>query len=123
LFGHGPEVLLSARRARDYVTAHNGLRTVVWEQQLEGIPVYEAVLLASVTKRGELASLSSQFLPDPGQAAKLGTPELAAGRPPTLSARAALRKAVEEVGEEEVADEAVAEIAGPPRTTTHEQRF
>jgi len=82
LFGHGPEVLLSARRTRDYVTTHNRLRTVVWEQQLDGIPVYEAMLLANVTGLGELASLSSQFLPDLEQAAKLGTPERVAGRPP-----------------------------------------
>jgi len=122
LFGHGPEVLLSARRTRDYVTTHNRLRTVVWEQQLDGIPVYEAMLLANVTGLGELASLSSQFLPDPEQAAKLGTPERIAGRPPSLQARAALRKAVDEVGEE-VADSAIAEIGGPAPAANHEQRF
>ncbi|HXJ37942.1 MAG TPA: M36 family metallopeptidase, partial [Bryobacteraceae bacterium] len=122
LFGHGPEVLLSARRARDYVTAHNQLRTLVWEQQLEGIPVYEATLLAYVTARGELASLSSQFLPDPEQAAKLGTPERVVGRQPSLPARDALRKAVDEVGEE-VAAAAIAEIGGPAEAASHEQRF
>ena len=122
LFGHGPEVLLSARRARDYVTAHNQLRTLVWEQQLEGIPVYEATLLANVTARGELASLSSQFLPDPEQAAKLGTPERVVGRQPSLPARDALRKAVDEVGEE-VAAAAIAEIGGPAEAASHEQRF
>src|SRR5882724_1531924 len=122
LFGHGPEVLLSARRARDYVTAHNRLRTVVWEQQLDGIPVYEATLLANVTGQGELAGLSSQFLPDPEQAAKLGTPERRAGRQPSLAAREALRKAVDEVGEE-VADSAIAEIGGPAPAGSREQRF
>ena len=48
LFGHGPEVLEQARLARDYATPHNGLRTVVWEQQVDGIALFEAVLIANV---------------------------------------------------------------------------
>src|SRR5262249_31314471 len=31
LFGHGPEALAAARIKREFVTAHNGLKTVVWE--------------------------------------------------------------------------------------------
>ena len=46
LFGHGPELLDQARVSRDYVTAHNGLRTVVWEQQLDGITIFQAVLIS-----------------------------------------------------------------------------
>jgi outer membrane protein assembly factor BamB len=64
LFGHGSEVLSSARIARDFVTPHNGMRTVVWEQQLDEIPVFEAVLIGHITRRGELVCLSSQFLPN-----------------------------------------------------------
>src|SRR5262245_22626399 len=78
LFGHGAEILNGARVKRDYVDAHNGLRTVVWEQQLDGIPVYQSVLMGHVTRNGELASLSSQFVPDPAAGASAGTPGRAA---------------------------------------------
>src|SRR5436190_3615135 len=73
LFGHGPEALNAAKIKREFVTPHNGLRTTVWEQQLDGIPVFQGVLVAHITDRGELAALSSQFLADPAQAADRGT--------------------------------------------------
>lgn len=38
LFGHGSDILKGARKTRDYVTEHNGMRTVVWQQELDGIP-------------------------------------------------------------------------------------
>ena len=69
LFGHGAEALGAARVAREYVTPHNGLRTVVWEQQAQGISVFEGVLISHTTKRGELVTISSQFLPDAAGAA------------------------------------------------------
>ena len=74
LFGYGAEILASSRVTRDYVTPHNGLRTVVWEQQVDGIPVFEGVLAAHTTKKGELAVVSSHFLADPKAAAAIGTP-------------------------------------------------
>src|SRR5204863_5423368 len=40
LFGHGAEVLDSARLVRDYVTEHNSLRTTLWQQQADGIRVF-----------------------------------------------------------------------------------
>ncbi len=64
LFGHDTRVLAQARNTRDYVTEHNGMRTVVWEQELDGIPVFEAVFYGHITKNGELVSLSSQFMPE-----------------------------------------------------------
>src|ERR1043166_7837134 len=54
LFGHGPEVLNSARVQRDYTTPHNGMQTTIWQQQLDDIDVFEAVLMAHVTAQGEL---------------------------------------------------------------------
>jgi hypothetical protein len=75
LFGHSSEILSAARISREYVTAHNGLRTVVWEQQLDGIPVFEAVLYGHIGKNGELVNLSSQFLPALAAAADAGVPE------------------------------------------------
>ena len=72
LFSHGAEALANARITRKYVTPHNGLRTVVWEQELDGIPVFEGLLCAHITKNGELVSLSSQFVPHPAAAADTG---------------------------------------------------
>ena len=63
LFGHGLEVLTNATMKDDFVTPHNGLRTVVWEQQLDGIPVFEGLLIGHITRRGELVNLSSHFVP------------------------------------------------------------
>ena len=64
LFGHGPEVLDESRKTRDYVDTHNGLRTVVWQQQLNGVPVFHSLLKAHVTKRGELVNVGSAFVRD-----------------------------------------------------------
>ena len=36
LFGFGPEALDDANVQRDYVSAGNGARTVVWQQQVTG---------------------------------------------------------------------------------------
>src|SRR5580693_9425637 len=63
LFSHGPEVLASARVKRDFVTAHNGLHTKVWQQQFGDIPVFEAFLVSHTTAKGELVNISSRFLP------------------------------------------------------------
>ena len=76
LFGHGAEVLATATLKRDFVTPHNGLRTVIHEQQLDQIPVYEALLMGHITQRGELVNLSSQFLPNLEEAATVGTPRI-----------------------------------------------
>src|ERR1043166_4462693 len=101
LFGHGAEVLVPATLKREFVTAHNGLRTVVWEQQLDEIPVYEGLLMGHITKRGELVNLSSQFLPRLVEAANAGTPNRAAViAAPIITATEALVRAGKSIGEE-----------------------
>lgn len=69
LFGHGPEALAAARVKRDFTNAHSGLHTVVWEQQVDGIPVFESLLVSHVTRRGELVNVASHFLPAAEKAA------------------------------------------------------
>lgn len=64
VLGHDASALENARVARDYVTGHNGLRTVVWEQSVAGIPVFEALLQSHITAKGELVSLSDEFSTD-----------------------------------------------------------
>ena len=80
LFGFGAEVLLPARVLRRMQTPRSGLRTVVWQQQAAGVPVFEGILIAHTTREGRLVSLSSRFLPalfppTISEAANLGIPE------------------------------------------------
>jgi hypothetical protein len=69
LFGFGPEAITNATVQRDDVSAGNGARTVVWQQQVAGVPVFNALLIGHITSAGELACLSSEFIPSPAQAA------------------------------------------------------
>lgn len=101
MFGHGPEVLDKARIKRDFVARRSGLRTVVWEQRLDDIPIYEGVMVGHTTARGELAGLSSQFIADPERAADAGTPNRAALQAnPTISVEQAVLFAAEAVEEQ-----------------------
>ena len=113
LFGHGPEVLSSARVKRDFVTAHNGLHTKVWQQQFGGIPVFEALLISHTTAKGELVNISSRFLPDPAAAANAAAtdPSLLQANPPVTAPQALLAVA-ENMDEPLTADEvAIAQSA------------
>jgi len=100
LFGHDASALATARITRDSVGPHNGLRTVVWEQVLDGIPVFESVLIGHITKRGELVAISSLFIADPAGAANRGTPNRAAllAQPP-VSAEEAIARAAASLGD------------------------
>lgn len=112
LFGHGAEALDNAWIRRETVGPHNGLRTVVWQQQAASIPIFEAVLIAHTTRGGELVNLSSSFLPDPEQAAQQA--DLAAGRTsaiPAIAARAAVKYAAENVGDT-FTEEQVVSVSG-----------
>ncbi len=108
LFGHGPEVLNRARVKREFVTPHNGLRTVVWEQQVDGIPLFEAILIAHTTRAGELVNLSSRFVADPERAADRGVSNRATlVVQPDVSARRAVAVAAENIGSKVAEEEIV----------------
>jgi hypothetical protein len=99
LLGHDASVLNSANVARDYVTAHNGLRTVVWEQTQDGIPVYDGLLVSHITRNGELVSLADHFVSDPAKAAAAGTPNrVALLAKSSISAAAAIARAAANIG-------------------------
>ncbi len=95
VFGHNSDVLTQARIKRDYVTAHNGLRTVIWEQMLDDIPVFDGALAGHITRNDELVNLSSLFVTDVVGAANRGTPNRAAlvASPPLSAAEAVVRAA------------------------------
>ncbi|HTY87092.1 MAG TPA: M36 family metallopeptidase [Candidatus Acidoferrum sp.] len=100
LFGFGPEALNDAVVQRDYVSTANGARTVGWQQQLAGVPVFNALLIGHITPAGELACLSSEFIPSPDQAADpalLAAVESGADLP--FSAPQALAAAVTNAGD------------------------
>ena len=79
LFGAGAEMLNSTRITREETGMHDGIRTVVWSQHLDEVPVFGAVLTGNITRRGELLTLCNMLVP---------SPEVASGR--SNSERAAL---------------------------------
>jgi uncharacterized repeat protein (TIGR01451 family) len=114
LFRHGPEVLQGAVKKREFVTEHNGVRSTVWEQHLDGIPVHEAVFMAHVTRQGELVAVSSEFLPNPAAAAELENPKRKALQlQPPVSAEAAVVRAIENLGEKSPAEALVLRAVNP----------
>jgi uncharacterized repeat protein (TIGR01451 family) len=123
LFGHGAGALGLASIQRDYVTPHNGLRTVAWQQRVDDIPVADGLLIGHVTKKGELVSVSSRFLPNPDQAAQAGARTIPARRAsPTLKAEEAVAGAASNLGET-VGVESVWAAEPEPRGKDKHQRF
>ncbi len=110
LFGHGPEALEAARIKRSWHDSKSGLRTTVWEQELDGVPVFESVFVAHTGRGGELAAVSSQFVPSLLAAADKGNPNWrAASKAPKISARRAVVESGKNLGvalrEEEIEEE------------------
>lgn len=99
LFGHGAEALGQGVLKRDSRHRRNGVRTVVWQQELDGIPVFNALLAAHTTAKGELVSVTSAFVPDLGRAANRIANRAALRNAPAISSRAAVVRAAENVGE------------------------
>ena len=122
LFGHGPEPLARARLKRDFVDKHNGLRTVVWEQHLNDIPVYEAVLIGHVTREGELVNLASQFVPAAEPAAAAQANRAARPTAPLISASQAIARAALAL-EEDLSAELIVALDAEPQGAEQRQRF
>ena len=100
LFGYDAEALKAARLRKDFTSRRNGVRSILWQQQVDDIPVFEGVMLGHLTSQGELVSLSSQFIADPVRAADLGTPNRAALRlAPAIAAVQAVVIAAESLEE------------------------
>ncbi len=122
LFGHDAAVLERAEVKRDYMTAHNGTRTVVWQQRHEGVEVFEAVFVAHTTKDGELMNVASQFLPDETRAAAPADVLALAGAGPAISAERSLRNAVVDLDPEAGEDQVVTAL-DEPSGVERRQRF
>ncbi len=101
LFGHDAGVLSSTRIQRDYVTERNGLRTTVWEQLVDGIPVFEGTLVGNITRKGELVNISSHLLADAPAAATRGNANRSTlVNAPTVSPAAAIANAARNINAE-----------------------
>ena len=96
LFGINADAISKADTQRDYVNAHNGMRTLAWSQTIDGVPVYGGQLLANVSSKGELVNIGSQFIPHAGEIAELSAPgHLALQDAPPLGSDEALRRALD----------------------------
>lgn len=86
LFGHGAGALKSARVTRDDVSQATGMTTLVWNQEVVGIPVFKTILKANVTRKGELITINDHFVSEPQPNAR--QPLIAATRAISLAAGA-----------------------------------
>ena len=130
LFGFGPEALDDANVQRDYVSAGNGARTfgfslttLTWSRSCvtilshsrergirAGVPVFNALLIGHITPAGELACLSSEFIPAPVQAADPAmVAAVQSGADLPLSSPQAIVAAVTNIGDRFAAGYMVAE--------------
>lgn len=109
LFGIAGQALDTAQIKRDHTDAHNGMRTVVWQQEVDGLPVFEGVLKGNLTRNGELITISSLFVPEPEAAAQAGTPNRAQLlQAPPVNAAEAVSVGLRNLGEAGTPGEVVA---------------
>jgi hypothetical protein len=100
LFGHDARAFDSARVKTDYVTPHNGLRTVIWQQILDGVPVYGGLFVSHLTRREELAAVSDRFVPDLAAASSALPDRSSLVSSPPLTALESIQRAAENLGQE-----------------------
>lgn len=84
LLGYGSEALHEARVEREFTSAQGGIKTIVWEQHFDGIPVFDGRLVGHVTPQEELISLSSRFVSRSRSSPAVGSAYLA--RKPAVAA-------------------------------------
>ncbi len=123
LFGHDARRLDAAKIRRECITPHSGMRTVVWQQQVDDIPVFEGVLQANLTDKGELINIASKFVPDPDAAANAGVPNRAAAEAtPAVSAKKAVAAAAASI-QEKVTEADVIPLGDEPQGADKLQNF
>lgn len=99
LFNHGPELMDQLALQQDYATPHNGMRTVRWQQNFEGVAVFEGLISAQFDRAGRLLSLSSGLIANPLAAAHAGNGDyLARLKAPPISATNAVEIAALHLG-------------------------
>ena len=122
LFGHDSGALRQTRVTREDVAAHSGMRTTVWQQEVDGIPLYNTILRANVTQDGGLVALGSCLMRDAAAATGLDAAQRAERvAKPAIDAHTAISLAAADVGDQVDPAQAapVTDAAGPER----KQRF
>jgi hypothetical protein len=117
IFGHNSTSFEQAKVAKDYTDEQSGLRTTVWQQQFDGVEVFEAVFLSHVTRREELVNVASQFVPKLDEAGR----KAGGAARPQLSAAQALVVAAHDLGQE--LKEADLRASGSAVGNERKQRF
>lgn len=87
IFGHDAGALDNALVTRDAIGKRNGLRSTVWEQQLDGIPIFEAALIVHVTRSNQLVSVASRLIANPAAVAGSRLPTLKASQAEAFAAQ------------------------------------
>ncbi len=99
MFGHDASVLSNAVLIRYHTMPNSGLKLTLWQQTVDGIPVFQGVLAGALSSNDELVSLSSLFIGDPENAANRGMPTRKSREPvPTIDPAQALQLAALNVG-------------------------
>jgi hypothetical protein len=52
----------NARVTRDIVTTHNGMRSLTWQQEHEGVDIYGAVFMMNLDRENRIVNVSSRAL-------------------------------------------------------------
>jgi len=65
LFEIAAEEIDGARIHRNYITQHNSVRHLTYQQQIDGVDLFGCEVRANVTSDGELINISSTMLPRP----------------------------------------------------------
>ncbi len=95
LFGFGPEALTAAKLHKDYKTKPANFRTMIWNQELDGISVFQGMFKAHLASHGELINVGSHFVPDLEQKAdKIANRKQLLAKPP-ISLKEAIVRAAE----------------------------
>ncbi|MFO0972430.1 MAG: M36 family metallopeptidase [Phycisphaerae bacterium] len=100
------------RMSREFVTRHNGMTHLTYQQQINGLDLFGCALRANVSARGELVSIASEMLPAPAGGFAIPAP--------SLSAIDAIRAAAESLGIKLTVEPQAAPQTGP--ATADERR-
>jgi len=100
LLGHDAGALDQAALKTDARTPASGLRTVIWQQKLDGIYVYGGLFVSHLTRNDELISISDRMVPDLAQAAAAVPNRSQLVAIPPLTAAEAVRRAALDLGDD-----------------------
>lgn len=123
LFGHTSAALApgKSRITREDLTTNNGMRTVVWQQELEGIPFFQTILRANLTKNGELITLGGNYLSAPEKVEGDAGKRSSLIEKPPVAATKAIALAAENIGTH--VEETDVSSAGGSQGVERKQKF